>query len=257
MRKKLRNAYIWFMSSFKQLKPGIHILNGHYLTRKCADNPRVFELLLHEMQMLGIEFINIENAVSYIESGEFKYLTKTYVAFTFDDGFEDCYLSLAPALEKFDVNACFFVNPNFVVGSDLYIKNFTDNVVKTPQKKPMSWNQIKTLSDRGFVIGNHTLDHVRLSNIEYKTLIEQVAGAKDIIENKIGEKCSYFAWPYGQLNDFSFEALNIVKEYHDTVFSGCQYRNYFSFNGAVINRRHFEPNWKARDMKFFLSHTKE
>lgn len=36
------------------------------------------------------------------------------IAFTFDDGWRDCYTQIAPQLEKYGINAAFFINPNFV-----------------------------------------------------------------------------------------------------------------------------------------------
>lgn len=35
-------------------------------------------------------------------------LTRPAVAFTFDDGFDDCYHEIAPVLDEFNVNAAFY-----------------------------------------------------------------------------------------------------------------------------------------------------
>jgi hypothetical protein len=46
--------------------------------------------------------------------------------------------------------------------------------------------------------------------------------------------------------------LKIAKQHHRYIFSQDDYKHYFSFNGQVINRRHFEGDWKYRHVLYFL-----
>ncbi|MDQ9094041.1 polysaccharide deacetylase family protein [Pseudoalteromonas haloplanktis] len=231
-------------------------MNGHFLSREINNEPAKFRRLLNKLNK-EVDFINIEKAVELISSGKATEVKKTLLAFTFDDGFDDCYYSLAPVLEEYGINACFFINPNFVAGSKEYIKNFVINTVSTPNKRPMDWEQITNLKDRGFVIGSHTKDHVRLSELDDHDIKCQVEDSKYIIEKKLGIKCEYFAWPYGQFKDITEKALIIVEEHHKYVFSGCDYKNYFSYEGKVFNRRHFEACWSFNELKYFLSFTRK
>jgi peptidoglycan/xylan/chitin deacetylase (PgdA/CDA1 family) len=253
MRKVIKKLYLKLFSYLRQVKPGVYILNGHFLTRELDNEPIIFEILLAKMASKGIKFLNIEDAIQIIQNNEQHELSETYVAFTFDDGFFDCFNALAPALEKFGVNACFFVNPNFVNGDEHYLTEFVNDIVLTPNKKPMSWEQIRELKNRGFIIGNHTLDHKRLSMLNNPDAINQIKESKIIIERELGEVCEYFAWPYGQLTDINDEILRSTVKMHKYIFSGCDYKHYFSFNGKVFNRRHFEANWAYFELKYFLT----
>ena len=253
MREFVKTLLIAFMSNFRSLKPGVFILNGHYLTRNSSYGVDSFRKLLTKMSEAGVELINIQDAVKAIESGATETCASTYVAFTFDDGFEDCYLSLAPALEEFGVNACFFINPNFIDGDEAYIQRFTSLTVRTPHKRPMTWEQIDALHQRGFVIGNHTLDHLRLAELNYQTSSKQICASKKIIEDRLGVPCEYFAWPYGQVSDVNERVLECAADVHKFIFSGCNFKTYYSFGGMVLNRRHFEPCWAWWKLKFFLS----
>jgi peptidoglycan/xylan/chitin deacetylase (PgdA/CDA1 family) len=253
MRDILKRTFISCVSRFRRLKPGVFILNGHFLSRTESNDKDTFRDLLIQMQESGIELLNIQEAVQKIETGEALKCLSTCVAFTFDDGFEDCYLTLAPVLEEFGVNACLFINPNFIEGSGEYVNDFVTTKVMTPHKKPMSWSQVIDLHNRGFIIGNHTLDHLRLSELPLSAAEEQINSSKEIIEMYIGEKCNYFAWPYGQFSDFNSSLLDKVIQCHQYVFSGCNYREYYSFRGAVFNRRHFEACWRFSMLKYFLT----
>lgn len=256
MRDILRTLYIFVASIFTKPKAGVYILNGHFLSRDSNNAPQVFDNLLKKMSKF-CRFINIEEANALILSGEAENVDETLIAFTFDDGFDDCYFSLAPILEKYNVNACFFINPGFVDGDDSYISNFTNNIVLTPKKKPMSWQQIQSLHERGFVIGNHTYDHVRLSDETLEKAEAQIVNAKEEIERRLSSKCEFFAWPFGQFQDVNNDIVEISLKHHAYVYSGCDYLKYKSFEGTVFNRRHFEANWQINEMKYFLSKSRE
>jgi peptidoglycan/xylan/chitin deacetylase (PgdA/CDA1 family) len=86
------------------------------------------------------------------------------VAFTFDDGFEECYTTIAPLLEKYGCNAAFFISSNYIESDGKYQKEF-HNRINTYTKKPMSWQQVKDLHQRGHIIGAHTLDHVNMAKL--------------------------------------------------------------------------------------------
>jgi peptidoglycan/xylan/chitin deacetylase (PgdA/CDA1 family) len=57
------------------------------------------------LALKDVTFIRIEDAVKMIAGKE--HPDKPLVAFTFDDGFMDCYNIFAPVLEEFGVNAMF------------------------------------------------------------------------------------------------------------------------------------------------------
>lgn len=252
MRAFFRAIYLDCVGHFCRPKKGVHILNGHYLSRAAAEGTSRFDGLLKGLRNFS-EFLDIEDAVRLVISGDCENFDGVGIAFTFDDGFLDCYKSLAPSLSQFGVNACFFINPGFIDGSDDYCKQFTDQVVLTSGKRPMTWSQVRELHDAGFVIGNHTIDHCRLSQLSEEELQQQIVGAQSIIEKKLGARVDYFAWPYGQADDIGMGALSLACETHKFVFSGFGYRDYFSFGGRVINRRHFEADWKLNYMRYFLS----
>jgi peptidoglycan/xylan/chitin deacetylase (PgdA/CDA1 family) len=248
LRSKARGIVLDILGSCAEPVPGIHILNGH---RTCGeDEPDTFRQLLENLSQ-KVEFIKVEDAVQMILRKEQP--QKPLVAFTFDDGFMDCYNIFAPVLEEFGVNAMFFINPNYVDGDVNYIDNFDNHIVMTPGKRPMRWEQLKALSARGHVIAAHTMDHYMINSNDENTLRYQIESCKEIIESNIGKPCDYFAFPYGKLSQVNQKSINIACEKYKYVFSQSDYKHYFSFNNKVINRRHFEAFWPVKHVFYFIS----
>lgn len=248
-RSMARTAILNILGSFSRPAPGIHILNGHRKLNK-DESPDVFRQLLKQLSR-KVEFIRIEEAVRLISRNENP--KKPLVAFTFDDGFSECYTDFAPILEGYGINGLFFINPNFVSGDDFYIDNFTNKIVLTPGKRPMSWDEIKELQLRGHIIGAHTMDHCMINSDNEKILEYQVVRCKSAIEEKLLVPCDYFAFPYGKLEHANRHSIDIACKNYKYVFSQSDYRKYFSYGGRVINRRHFEPFWPSKHVYYFLS----
>jgi len=205
------------------------------------------------------DFVNFEDAVRMILEGE--KVDRCTVAFSFDDGYRDDYTQIAPQLEKYGVNAMFFVNPNFADAADnndtVYIEDFTVNTTRSPGKLPMTWAQMKDLQKRGFLFGAHTLDHYCINDDNVVELEHQIGDCRSVMEERLGVPCECFAFPYGRLEHANPKSIEIAFKYYKYVFSQSDYRHYFSYRGKVINRRHFEPYMPVKFDFYFLSHKRE
>lgn len=248
IRSFFRSQILNILGSYAIPAPGIHILNGHRIQQEAQ--PKTFEHLLKELSQI-VDFIKIEDAVKMIENHERP--TRPKVAFTFDDGFMEGYNVFAPTLEKYGINALFFVNPNYVEGDDTYIVNFNENTVLTSHKRPMRWSHLQELAQRGHIIGAHTMDHFMINSDDVNVLEYQIITCKNSIESHIGKPCDFFAFPYGRLSQANELSITIASETYKHIFSQSDYKHYFSFDGKVINRRHFEPFWPIQHVKYFLS----
>src|SRR5690606_22177319 len=96
-------------------------------------------------------------------------------------------------------------------------------------------------------------DHFNMAELENDELHFQLSENKMILESRLGYNCEYFAWPYGQMEHFQQETLEITEQYHPYIFSGTNYKHYFSIDDRIINRRHIEPFWPKSHTDFFLS----
>lgn len=255
-RKIVRHKWLDVMGRIYNPSSFIHILNGHMINWH-HDNDEDGYVFCKQLEQLSryCNFVNFETAVDMIVHHTI--VNRPTIAFSFDDGWRDCYTQIAPQIEKFGVNAIFFINPNFADAADNndveYIKTFTENTTKSPGKLPLTWAQMKDLQRRGFLIGAHTLDHYCINDDNTEELIHQIRDCRTVIEGRLGTTCDYFAFPYGRLEHANLASIDIACKYYKYVFSQSDYKNYYSYDGKVINRRHFEPFWPVSHVKYFVS----
>lgn len=255
IRSLIRNNILDILSLNAKPNPGVHILNGHFLSRDNNTSNTIFKTLLKRLESYGIKFINFNEAVKKIVQNEGLSKKECLVAFSFDDGFEECFTKIKPVLDEYNIKAGFFINPGFVDGDSEYQENLKKNIVYT-NKPPMNWEQIKQLKNEGHVIGSHTIDHNNLQSNDIDMLNQQIGESKVQLEKKLNYSCEYFAFPFGRIKDISQLSVDIAKKYYTYIFSQDDYKNYFSFNNSVINRRHFECDWPYKHVLYFLKRKK-
>lgn len=251
MKKLFRNIYLSTVGKLKKIANGVHLLNSHYIG---VNNDLSAEVFYHLLKQLNnsADFIKFDEAVEIIKNKQI--INDKFIAFSFDDGFEECFTKIAPVLESFKTNAAFFINPGFINGDNEYIANFKKNIVHI-DKNPMTWEMIKDLNKRGFIIGNHSYDHKRLVGLNEEENQHQIIDSKKEIEEKLNDKVKYFAWTYGRLKDIDKNALNLALEHHEAVFSSTNFKSYY-LGDKIINRRHIEGDWPYAHVKYFLSFKK-
>lgn len=116
------------------------------------------------------------------------------VVLTFDDSAKSHFTIVRPILLKYGFGATFFVTEGF---------DF-----KTNKRDYMTWDEIAQLHADGFEIGNHTRDHLGISDANVPKLAEQLKGIVDrCAEHKIPAPVS-FAWPG---NATSLQAFDVLK----------------------------------------------
>lgn len=184
-------------------------------------------------------------------------LPEKTVIITFDDGYETGLYYVLPLLKKYGMKAV--IN---VVGS------YTDEYSRINEEGKhlsyayLTWNEIKKLSDSGYVeIGNHTYDmhsyngerngcarKENESNEQYRTVLyEDVARLSDKLQQVTGKRTVAFAYPFGSLSEGSAE---IIGSAGISVFmTCCEQPCSMNRNGRiVINRYNRESGRTAQQI---------
>lgn len=253
IRSVLREVALDVCSINSKPSPGVHLLNSHVLSLEEKLDSNYFDNQLKALSKYST-IIPFQEAIELIKSR--KDCKHSLIAFSFDDGFAECYSHIAPVLEKYNGYAGFFICPNFIDADENYISSFLKNDVHQPlYKSPMSWIEIKKLHEKGHLIGAHTMDHKRVIDINSKEKLDyQIGACKKKIEDKINNDCTSFAFTYGIIGkDFNLSHVEIAEEYYENIFSASNYQNYYSYNNRVMNRRGCEPYWKTQHINYFLS----
>lgn len=106
------------------------------------------------------------------------------VLITFDDGYLDNFTVAYPILKKLQMKATIFA---------------TSDYISSPNH--LDWSQIKEMEQSGFVeIGVHTRHHVDLTTSSRIQLADEVLGAKQRLEKRLGHPLIAFAYPSGKFN---------------------------------------------------------
>ncbi len=127
------------------------------------------------------------------------------IMLTFDDGYEDNYKIAFPILKKYDFHCIIYLV------SHLNFNRWDVEVPNNPEKKftLMTLDMIKEMQEYGIEFGGHTMTHPKLAHIPLEEARKEILTSKATLEEKLGEKLTSFAYPYGDLNE---DVKNIVKE---------------------------------------------
>ena len=78
---------------------------------------------------------------------------------------------------------------------------------------PLSWDEVRELAGRGVTFGAHTVNHPILSRVAARDeLKKEILGSKQRIEAELGVPCHHFCYPNGGPDDFTSEAVQVVRE---------------------------------------------
>lgn len=112
------------------------------------------------------------------------------VVITFDDGYEDNYLTALPLMEKYGMKGTVFV----IAG-------------QVGQTEYVTWEQLIELQQRGMEIGSHTYSHVALNEISPPEQLAELVRSKQVLEANLGQSVDFLAYPYGQYDSATVAAV--------------------------------------------------
>jgi peptidoglycan/xylan/chitin deacetylase (PgdA/CDA1 family) len=90
----------------------------------------------------------------------------------------------------------------------------------TNKYSPLSWDEIREMSEDNIEFGAHTCSHKILSQLSSDEVFHEALYSKKRIEDELGRTINTFAYPNGQLMDFTEETINILQK--------CGYRAAFT-----------------------------
>jgi peptidoglycan/xylan/chitin deacetylase (PgdA/CDA1 family) len=155
------------------------------------------EKFRNQMQFLydaSFQIISLKEVVRQIEAGNA--LPERSVALTFDDGFENFYSEAYPLLKKFGFAASVFLVSGYCEKDN----QWGGQPSMIPKLNLLSWEQIREMAGNGIEFGSHTVNHPDLTALSGKEAEEEIINSKSMMEDRIGSKVAFFAYPYGKMN---------------------------------------------------------
>ncbi|MBL8873574.1 MAG: polysaccharide deacetylase family protein [Planctomycetaceae bacterium] len=133
---------------------------------------------------------------------------KMMVSITFDDGYAENFDHAIPLLLAEGIPFTYFVSSNFILSQ----KVFPHDAKLGLNLRPNTPEQIRFLADRGVVIGGHTSNHSDMGTITAPEQVRsEILGDIRVLEALTGKPIEYFAFPYGDVNNMSQTAMDVLR----------------------------------------------
>lgn len=177
-------------------KREIPVLGYHEINNKehspLALSTTEFDAQMQYLHAAGYTPITPDDLLQFLRDG--KELPYKSVLITFDDGYEDNYIDAYPILKKYGIKATIFL-----ISHDIGLPGY------------LNWQEIHEMSQNHILFEGHTFNHPHLDKIQDDDeLKKQLADSKVDLENHLGYKVDYLAYPYG---DYNAHVIEKVKEY--------------------------------------------
>jgi peptidoglycan/xylan/chitin deacetylase (PgdA/CDA1 family) len=164
--------------------------------------PKAFKQQMAYLKKAGYEVVALDELAHYmISTNETNQQIQPakphkFVVITFDDGYLDTYENALPILDKFNYTATVFIVSGLVGKRNQWIRD-----EEYPERPLMGWREIDELKSWGITIGSHTINHRRLSTLDFEGAKNEIEGSKKFLEDNLGIAINHFAYPYGDFND--------------------------------------------------------
>ena len=161
------------------------------------DQLRAQMRFLHEKDYLTMTLGDVVDVVRGVRP-----VPERSVALTFDDGYRDFLEDVAPVLEEYGFSATIFLVADRVGETNAWDARHGD-----PPRPLLSWKEAADLASQGIVLGSHGRTHRPLPGLSDKDLLEEIAGSKAILEDRLGLEVAHFSYPHGLFDDRCLASL--------------------------------------------------
>src|SRR5256714_14907602 len=168
--------------------------------------PAAFEAQMKELKDKGVTVISMQDLLAW-KRGE-KNIPPRCAVITFDDGWKSQYEVAWPIMKKFGYTFTMFIYTEGVAGGSL------------GGGQAITWEMLADMRDNGIDIEAHTATHQdlreghtvmlieggkrtkkKLTGAEYEQWMQnEVVGAKQLLEQRLGIRINCFAVPFGNYN---------------------------------------------------------
>jgi peptidoglycan/xylan/chitin deacetylase (PgdA/CDA1 family) len=146
---------------------------------------------------------------------------------TFDDAYRSVIELARPILARFGLSATVFVPTAFPADESPIHWRGIDHWLGSPYESeliPMSWEQLDALRQAGWELGSHSHTHPRLTQVDDRTLEEELSRSRRELEERLGITCRSLAYPYGDHDARVVEAARTAGYETACTFSTWWYR---------------------------------
>lgn len=160
-----------------------------------------FEAQLEHLQR-NYSVISLRDYLASLR-GETKLPDKA-VVITFDDGYRNFYSMVAPRVLQRNIPVSLFLTTGKITNNG----SLSSDWKPTDDKHYLSWQEVRSLKERGIEIGSHTCSHPKLTEIPTDEADQELTRSRDEIIKQLPTEELPFAYPYG---DYSSQLADLVR----------------------------------------------
>jgi peptidoglycan/xylan/chitin deacetylase (PgdA/CDA1 family) len=168
--------------------------------------PQIFRHGMRQLQAHGYQTIDVSDVAALLQSGR-EFPART-VAITFDDGYWSVYAEAFPVLQEYGMTATVFIPTG-----DAKQAASNDRLPTLEGREMLGWAQIREMARAGISFGAHSMTHPDLRQLSDQDVSREILGSKEVLEDRLGQAVSSFAYPFGRFDARSRE----VVQQHFTV----------------------------------------
>ena len=149
-------------------------------------DPGEFTLQMQWLKDSGFTSITQMQLYDALELG--KPLPPKPVLITFDDGYRGIATTAAPIMTRVGMIGTAYV--------------ITDRIAQLKKTAPtwLTWPQLRTLEQRGWDIGSHTVSHSEIPHMSTDAAMKTLRGSRFVLEKHLGHPVQWFCYPAGAVN---------------------------------------------------------
>jgi peptidoglycan/xylan/chitin deacetylase (PgdA/CDA1 family) len=165
----------------------VPVLMYHYVSDKespdaIAVSKQDFRKQMKYLKDNGYKFLTLDELEDF-KNNKKKFPRKS-VVITFDDGYSNVYTNAFPIMKEYGAKGTIFVISN-----------------KIDVAGYLSSKQMQEMQKSGYIkIGSHSENHPNMPELSYESQLMELKQSKSTIEQVIGDKVDYLAYPYGESN---------------------------------------------------------
>lgn len=184
--------------------------------------------------------VSLGQAVELLRTGKVDAPT---VVLTFDDGYADNFLALRAVAEETGIPITMFISTQPVTHQQEF-QHDIDNGSRGAL--PLTWEQLRYWSSERVEFGAHTRTHFDCGSKDRSRLDFEIAGSKLDLQQRLKATVNFFAFPFGQPENMSTEALQIARAHYPFFVSGFGGENHCERTGDqhLLRKNLYANSWE-------------
>jgi peptidoglycan/xylan/chitin deacetylase (PgdA/CDA1 family) len=219
-------------------------LNSHLISDRHHRMALPTEAFLREIQFLQKHYriVRLSEAIRLLKTGA---VTEPTVVLTFDDGYEDNFLTLRAISEEMGVPIVMFISTEPVTEHREFPHDLERGLTGF---RALSWDQIRYWSADGTEFHSHTCSHFDCGSADEEVLEKEIVESKRVLEGRLENLVTSFAFPFGKSKNMSAAAVAIAGKTYDHFLSSFGGENFPSESESHkhLLRKHLQGNsWET------------